>query len=35
MYWIAPDRTKYEPLLMQLAGMVQSLLHEEEDFSDE
>jgi hypothetical protein len=35
MYWIAPDRSKYEPLLMQLAGMLQSLIHEEEDLSDE
>ena len=35
MYWIAPDRTKYEPLLMQLAGMVQCLLREEGDCSDE
>lgn len=35
MYWIAPDRSKYEPLLIQLAGMVQSLIHEEGDLSDE
>jgi hypothetical protein len=35
MYWIAPDRGKYEPLLMQLAGMLQNLIHEEEDLSDE
>jgi hypothetical protein len=35
MYWIAPDRTKYEPLLVQLAGMLQDLIHEEEDLSDE
>jgi hypothetical protein len=35
MYWIAPDHTKYEPLIMQLAGMVQSVLREEGDLSDE
>ena len=31
MYWIAPDRTKYEPLLMQLAGIMQNLIHEGTD----
>ena len=35
MYWIAPDRTKYEPLIMQLASIVQSLIHEKEDLNDE
>ena len=35
MYWIAPDRTKYEPLIMQLAGVVQSLIHETEESVDE
>jgi len=29
MYWIAPDRTKSEPLIMQLAGIMQQLTHEE------
>ena len=31
MYWIAPDRTKFEPILIQLAGMVQHVIREEED----
>jgi hypothetical protein len=35
MYWIAPDRVKCEPLLMQLAGIVQSLIHEKEGTADE
>jgi hypothetical protein len=35
MYWLAPDRTKSEPIIMQLAGILQSLIHEEEDLSDE
>jgi len=30
MYWMAPDRTKSEPLIEQLAGVIQSMLHEEE-----
>jgi hypothetical protein len=30
MYWIAPDRTKAEPLVMQLAGTIQNIIHEEE-----
>ena len=30
MYWIAPDRRKYESMIMQLAGIVQSLIHENE-----
>ena len=29
MYWIAPDRTKYEPLLMRIAGALRGLIHEE------
>jgi hypothetical protein len=28
MYWIAPDHTKAEPLIMQLAGTMQTLIHE-------
>jgi hypothetical protein len=28
MYWIAPDRTKAEPLIMQLAAVMQSIVHE-------
>ena len=31
MYWLAPDRTKYEPLLEQLAGLMQGLIHEDDD----
>lgn len=30
MYWIAPDKTKTEPIIEQLAGVIQSLIHEEE-----
>jgi hypothetical protein len=30
MYWIAPDRTKAEPLIMQLAATLQNVIHEEE-----
>lgn len=29
MYWIAPDRTKTEPIIEQLAGVIQSMLNEE------
>ncbi|MDR0878009.1 MAG: hypothetical protein LBN21_08150 [Treponema sp.] len=35
MYWIAPDRTKSEPIIMQLSTLLQQLLHEEEDQGDE
>ncbi|MCL2243726.1 MAG: hypothetical protein FWC03_04570 [Treponema sp.] len=31
MYWTAPDRTKSEPLIEQLARVVQSLIHEEQE----
>ena len=31
MYWIAPDRKKSGPLIEQLAGIMKSLLHEDED----
>jgi hypothetical protein len=30
-YWMAHDRTKAEPLLEQLAGIVRSFLHEDEE----
>jgi hypothetical protein len=30
MYWIAPDRSKAEPIIAQLSGMVQNMLHDEE-----
>ena len=26
MYWIAPDKTKYEPLVIQLAGLLHTIL---------
>jgi hypothetical protein len=35
MYWIAPDRTKYEPMLMQLAGILQNIIKEDEVQDDE
>lgn len=35
MYWAAPDHVKYEPILMQLAGMMRSLIHEEGDLPNE
>ena len=35
MYWIAHDRTKYEPMLMQLAEIVQNLLHTKEGTAGE
>ena len=31
MYWIAPDRTKSEPIFAQLAAILQSNIHEGED----
>ncbi|MDR1859002.1 MAG: hypothetical protein LBQ69_05980 [Treponema sp.] len=30
MYWIAPDRTKSEPVIMQLAELMQQLIHGQE-----
>jgi hypothetical protein len=30
MYWMAPDRTKSEPLFEQIAGILQSMIQEEE-----
>jgi hypothetical protein len=35
MYWLAPDRSKSESICTRLAGMLQSLIHEEGDVSDE
>ena len=29
MYWLAPDRTKSEPLIEQAAALLQGLIHEE------
>jgi len=31
MYWIAPDRTKYEPILEQLSGVIRNLIQEDEN----
>jgi tetratricopeptide (TPR) repeat protein len=31
MYWIAPDKTKSEPIIMQLSAFLQGLIHEGED----
>ena len=30
MYWIAPNRAKYEPMIMQLAGIMQCLIDDKE-----
>ena len=30
MYWISPDKTKSDPIIEQLAGVIQSMLKEEE-----
>ena len=35
MYWIAPDRTKFEPMIMQLASIVQNLINEKEGVGGE
>jgi hypothetical protein len=29
MYWIAPDRKKAEPIILQLSSVIQNLIHEE------
>jgi hypothetical protein len=34
MYWLAPDKTKSEPIMTQLAAMIQALIHEEEGALD-
>ena len=31
MYWIAPDRTKSEPIIMKLSDLIHNLLHEDEE----
>ena len=31
MYWLAPDHTKCEPLLEQLAGLMQGLIREDDN----
>jgi hypothetical protein len=35
MYWIAPDRVKSEAIITQLAVVIQSVLHEEEESDDD
>jgi len=35
MYWIAPDRNKAEPIIMQLSAVIQNLIHNEEERTDE
>ena len=34
MYWIAPDRNKAEPIIVQLSSLIQNLLLEEDDPND-
>jgi hypothetical protein len=31
MYWIAPDRNKSGPLIEQVAGILQNMIHEDEE----
>jgi hypothetical protein len=31
MYWIAPDHTKSETIIMQISGIIKNLIHEKED----
>ena len=31
MYWIAPDRKKAEPIIIQLSAVIQSLIHNDEE----
>jgi hypothetical protein len=35
MYWIAPDKTKCEPIIMQLSALIKKLIHKEEDPSND
>ena len=35
MYWIAPDRTKSEALIEQLARIMQNLIHEEQEVKND
>jgi hypothetical protein len=35
MYWIAPDRTKSEPIITRISALLQDLIHEEEEHPDE
>jgi hypothetical protein len=34
MYWLAPDKIKSEPIMTQLAAMIQTVIHEEEGALD-
>ena len=35
MYWIAPDRNKAEPIIAQLSAIIQNMLNNERDESNE
>ena len=35
MYWIAPDRTKSDAIIMRLAGLIHNLLQEEGEHQNE
>ena len=35
MYWIAPDKQKADPIIMQLSTIIQNLLIQDEGLSDE
>ncbi|GHV77835.1 hypothetical protein AGMMS49942_26560 [Spirochaetia bacterium] len=32
MYWIAPAKTKAEPIIMRLSALIQKVMHEKEGF---
>jgi hypothetical protein len=35
MYWIAPDRTKAAPIIVELSILIKNFIHEEEDHPNE
>jgi hypothetical protein len=35
MYWIAPDKTKAAPIIMELSILIKNFIHEEEDHPHE
>jgi hypothetical protein len=35
MYWLAPDKTKAEPIIMRLSILIQKIMREKKDDSDE
>jgi hypothetical protein len=35
MYWIAPNKNKADPIIMRLSALIQKIMREEEDCSDE